>query len=106
MSKVNIVPNEPVGSYFRARLSAELEDLKSLTGEEIHRYGSSIMDRNILVHEIEKAVARSWTREEFWEKLRSLTLAIFDFAEQVLILCRQLDLGYLVNDNCEHRLAK
>ena len=106
MSEINTVSNESIGSCFNARLFAELEDLKTLTGEEIHRYGGSIMDKDLLVHEIEKAVARSWTREEFWEKLRSLTLAIFDFAEQVLILCRQLDLGYLVNHNCEHRLAK
>ncbi len=106
MYKVDIIPSRTVDPCFKARLSVELEDLKSLTGEEVHRYGSSIMDKNMLIHEIEKAVERNWTREEFWEKLRSLTLAIANFAEQVLILCRPLDPNYLVNDSCEDRLSK
>ena len=105
MSEINTVSNESIGSYFNARLFAELEDLKTLTGEEIHRYGGSIMDKNLLVHEIEKAVERNSTREEFWEKLRTLTFAIFTFAEQVLILCRPLEPNYLVDDSCQYRLA-
>ena len=106
MYDVDIVPNKSIDSCFMARLSVELEDLKLLTGEEVHRYGYSIMDKNILIHEIEKAVESNLTREEFWEKLRFLTLAIVKFAEQVLILCRPLDLNYLVNDSYEHRLSK
>ena len=105
MSKVDIVPNESIGSCFNARLFAELEDLKTLTGEEIHRYGGSIMDKNLLVHEIEKAVERNSTREEFWEKLRTLTFAIFTFAEQVLILCRPTEPNYLFDDGCHYQFA-
>jgi len=105
MSKVDIVPNGSKSSCFKARLVTELQDLKSLTGEEIHRYGGSIMDKKLLVHELEKAVERNSTREEFWEKLRTLTFAIFTFAEQVLILCRPTEPNYLFDDGCHYQFA-
>ena len=63
------------------------------------------MDKKLLVHELEKAVERNSTREEFWEKLRTLTFAIFTFAEQVLILCRPTEPNYLFDDGCHYQFA-
>ena len=45
------------------------------------------MDRNWLICEVEKAIEDDLIEEQFSENLRSLGLATFTFAENVLVLC-------------------
>ena len=87
MNDVNHHPVKSTDSKFAVKLFAELQGLQSLTAELCHRYGGSIMDRNWLIREVEKAIEHDLIEEQFSENLRSLGLVTFTFAENVLVLC-------------------
>ena len=87
MNESNHPSAKTADSKFSAKLFAELQGLELLTTELTHRYGGSMMDRDLLIREVEKAIEHDLIEEQFSENLRSLGFATFTFAKNVLVLC-------------------